>query len=366
MEIVKLASLHSPFDTRIYEKEALSLIKYGYSVTIIVPENETINNKSVKFIEVRKPRSGLSRLLITRWEIFFKCLPIKNAVFHIHDSELLLMGIILKILGRKVIYDAHEDTPLQLKYQHWIPDYLKGIYIKYYHLLEKISGYLFDHIIIAEPVIGKYFPKSKTSLLRNFPHFKRFQNLSNEDYFERDPSICYIGLISEVRGINVMKEAFELCLKSTTELNFYLGGKFAPPSLKERVLNNSNITFLSWLSFDELLVYLSKSRIGLIIPQPNERYNTNFPVKLFEYMAAGIPMIASKYGQAPYFINQANCGIIVDPLNAEEVSNAILYLLNNENEAKKMGDRGRQLIASKYNWENEEKELIKIYEKIFR
>ncbi len=75
-----------------------------------------------------------------------------------------MAGVFLKLFGRTVVYDAHEDTPLQISYQHWLPRFAKKPYAVFYYWLEKLCGKWFDAIIVAEPVIAKYFPPHKTSL----------------------------------------------------------------------------------------------------------------------------------------------------------------------------------------------------------
>ncbi len=352
---------HKPFDTRIFHKEALTLLSAGHDVTIIIPTLKDEVTNGVKIIGVPLHQKGWKKLILCPWYVFRQALrQPKDAVFHLHDSELLMIGIWLKLLGRKVVYDAHEDTPLQIDYQHWLPRGVKTMYKWFYILIEKISGWLFDGIIVAEPVIAKYFPKKKTALIRNFPIVKQFDERF-VPYDQRKKTLIYVGLLSNARGAIQMAKAATRA-KQKCDFEFQLGGSFSPAELEKEVLKYP-VHFLGWLSFDKMVDSMMRARAGIIIPQPIERYKTNYPVKLFEYMAAGLPVIATKFGEVAEFVKEAGCGITVDPENETEIAEAIQFVFSNEAEAQAMGARGRALVASKYSWETESESLIKFYDK---
>lgn len=362
--IVMLASSHSPFDTRIFHKEAKSLVGSGYQVSIIVPHSGDLEQDRIKILSVSLPKKGYERLLYTPFKIFRRAMQqSKRSVFHVHDAELLLIAICLKISGRKVIYDAHEDTPKQMAYQHWLPKILRKPAAYYYYILEKVAGRLFDAIFVAEPVMLKYYPPHKTVLLRNFPLIDKFKELSHQ-YEARNNWLVYIGVLSKPRGLEEMAKASTLAKKVRT-FDFVVGGKFSPPELQEDFLRKYAITYLSWLPLDELVSVLKKSKIGIIIPKPIERYNTNYPVKMFEYMAAGLPVIVSKYGVSSEFVKECHGGLLVDPLDPVDIAKAIDWLFDNPQEAERMGLRGREMILFKYNWELESEKLIVLYNKLY-
>lgn len=360
-QIIMMASAHSAFDTRIFHKEAVFLDRNGFHVTIIVPHQNdvVVDNIAIKAVSI--PKNGYEKLLITPFKILFESLRQNSkAVFHIHDAELLIVGLILKALGRKVIYDAHEDTPKQMLYQHWIPKILRKPVAVFYYNLEKFAGRVFDAIIVAEPVLLKYYPPQKTILLRNFPVAEKFLHLKTKLYHQRKNQLVYIGLLSEPRGIHEMAKSVKLAKKQLS-FEFVVGGKFAPKSLEESYITNNELTYLSWLSMEEIINVLGEAKVGIIIPNPIERYLTNYPVKMFEYMAAGLPVISSKYGDSSEFVKESNGGLLVDPLDPEDISKAIVWIFNNPDEAEKMGKRAQEMIFLKYSWETESEKLISLY-----
>ncbi len=361
--IVMLANAgHKPLDTRIFHKEAKTLQMAGWEVVLIIPHTEDFEKDKIRIFAVPLPRKGWEQLLICPWNIFRLSLKQPaGSVFHIHDSEILSVGIMLKILGRKVIYDAHEDTPLQISYQHWIPVWAKRPYRWLYFILEKMAGWWFNHIIVAEPVIAGYFPSRKVTLLRNFPIAGSFGVEKN--YKDRADRMVYVGLLSRPRGVVEMFEGHRLASEKVP-IEFVVGGKFAPAVLEQELLSKYHVIYKSWLPYDEMIAALYASKIGIIVPHPIERYKTNYPVKLFEYMAAGLPVIASREGESAGFVSEAGGGLLVDPLNAREIADAIVNLFNNQEMAAEMGRKGRQLILEKYNWEKESEKLIQLYQSV--
>lgn len=358
--VVMLANAgHKPLDTRIFHKEARYLQAAGWDVYLIIPHHEDFTRDSIQIISVPLPLKGWEQLIKCPWNILRKSLSQpKDSIFHLHDSELLKVGLMLKLLGRKVIYDAHEDTPLQISYQHWIPWPVKKPYAWMYRVLEKMAGWWFDAVIVAEPVIAKYFPARKVTLIRNFPIVASFQREVNHK--DRQNNLVYVGLLSKARGVEEMLEGHRRAYEKIP-VDFVLGGKFAPAALEQELLGKYKVHYRSWLPYDEMIDALYSSKVGIIVPHPIERYKTNYPVKLFEYMAAGLPVIASKEGESAAFVRESDAGILVDPLNVDEIAGAIVTLISDPSSAEAMGKRGRQLIFEKYNWEKESEKLLTLY-----
>jgi len=357
--VVMLANGHTPFDTRIFVKEARTLKHAGYTVSIILPNDKDDEKEGIPVIATTPNRDGFDKLFRSPWRIFRKAMKQpRRSVFVIHDSDILFTGMLLKLMGRKVVYDAHEDTPLQISYQHWIPKPLRKPYGWTYFLIEKVCGWMFDAIIVAEPVIARYFPEKKTHLVRNFPSAISFREHPGMPYAFRKRWMTYVGALTEPRGLYEMLEGAKAA-EAATEFEFVLGGKFSPPHLEADVLKRYKVNFLGWVSYVALVDLLFESKVGIIIPHPNPRYVTNYPVKLFEFMAAGLPVIASKEGEAAKFVQECNGGILVSPLDTGEIRDAIVWLFTHPEEAEAMGKRGQRLILEKYNWEKEEETLLR-------
>jgi len=355
---------HRAFDPRVFLKEARSLAQAGFDVRFVVPHDKDDEREGVKILSVPRHPKGWKKLILSPWLVYRRALTCpRDAIFHLHDSELLWIGVLLKIRGRRLIYDAHEDTPKQISYQDWIPRLLRKPYAWFYYLLEKLCGMLFERIIVAEPVIAQYFPASKTTLIRNFPITSQFPE-STHPYLSRSKKVIYVGLLSRPRGAVEMAEAAKLA-KAGKNFKMIFAGDFSPLSLRQEILDNYPVEYIPWMDFPQLLKLMMDSRVGMIVPHPIERYITNYPVKLFEYMAAGMPVIASKFGESARFVQEAQSGLVVDPLDPKQIADAIQWLLDHPEEAAEMGRRGRKQTTEKWNWQTEAMTLVEMYRALF-
>ena len=144
-------------------------------------------------------------------------------------------------------------------------------------------------------------------------------------------------------------------------------GNFTDELNKNEITNfleenpSKNVVFTGLLSHSKVVEYLNMSRLGLILHQPIPRYIHAVSIKLFEYMACGLPVVASNFPEIARVVKEADCGILVDPTDVDEIVDAILYLLEHPEEAKRMGENGRRAVEEKYNWEKMEEKLLELY-----
>ena len=159
--------------------------------------------------------------------------------------------------------------------------------------------------------------------------------------------------------------AFEKIKHKSAKL--YLAGTFESEKTKNETIDltrDNNVVYLGYLDRKEVVHYISKSQIGIVVLHPTKSYVDAYPTKLFEYMGMGIPVIASNFPLWNNIIRASNCGITIDPFDIVQLSNSIDFFLGNPNKALEMGLSGRKAIFKKYNWEIEEMKLIKKYNQI--
>lgn len=366
MKSVHLTSAHfSSFDSRIFYKECKSLKKAGYEVVLIETHSHDCTVEGVKIKAVPYPKDGKDRILNTTRKVFERALEEEEegVVYHIHDFELIFYAIRLSLRGNKIIYDAHEDMPRLILMQHWIPAYLRPIVSLFVSFSEWIGTKFFWKIIAAEPVTAKRFPSNKTATVQNFPIKNELVTDDSINYKERPPAFSYIGGITEKRGAVEMIKAISL-LAEKQSAQLMLAGKIYPADFKKELMKENGwkyTTFVGYKSRDGVAEILNNSRAGLVLLHPIRKYNESFPIKLFEYMSVGLPVIAARTPVMENIIRENNCGILVDSLSVEEICEAMNWILNNPDEACEMGQRGREAIEKKYCWEKEELKLLSLY-----
>ena len=366
-KVVHLTSVHPRYDTRIFLKICSSLAGKGYDVSLIVADGkgDEVNN-GVKIFDVGASQSGrLSRVTITVNRVFQKAKELDGEIYHLHDPELLPIGLKLKKLGKKVIFDAHEDVPGQILSKPYIHKFLKKFISKLFLIYETFACKKYDHVIAATPHIRDLYIKRNidSSDINNFPILGELfkENVSDDKQNE----VCYIGGITSIRGIREVIAAMQY----TKNAKLNLGGVFSETSLMENVKENpgwSEVNYLGFLDRDKVSNVFMKSKAGIVtfLPEPNHIYSQ--PNKMFEYMSAGLPIIASNFPLWRKIIEGHNCGICVNPSNPKEIASAIDYILTHPNQAEEMGKNARRAIVEKYNWPKEELKLFRIYNEVGR
>ncbi len=364
-KITHLTSAHPRYDTRIFVKECSSLAKVeNYDVSLIVADGLGDEEKnSVKIYDVGKIDGRINRIFKTTKKVFKKAIELDSDIYHMHDSELIPVGLKLKKLGKKVIFDSHEDVPKELMGKPYLNKILLKVISTIFSLYEKRSCNKFDAIVTATPTLREKFLRINSNVIdvNNFPIIKELS--STVLWEERRDEVCYVGVISESRGIREMVKSFEYY--PTAKLN--LGGKFNKKSLENEVLNYKswkNINFLGYLSRQEVVSILSYSKAGLVTLHDMDNYKDALPVKMFEYMAASLPVISSNNRLWKSIIDRHHCGICVDPMDPKEIAEAIKYIIEHPKEAEKMGQNGKKAVSEIYNWDNEEKKLLGLYKDV--
>ena len=359
-----LTTVHPPFDTRIFHKQAKTLVDAGYDVTLIAQHDGDAVVKGVRVIGLPKPRNRFTRIFGLTWQAFRLALRQHADIYHFHDPELLPIGVLLKLVTRaKVVYDVHEDVPQQILTKHWIPAPFRCPLAFVFNLGEKLAARACDAVVVATEGIAEKFAKHDPVVIHNYPDLGMLPDLGQGSP-ERDKKIVvYVGGISRLRGAFEMVKALEY-LSHIENLRLELIGRFEPPSLEAELrslFGYQRVRFLGWLPPEKVYEQLSKAYAGLVCLHPEPRYVVGLPVKLFEYMAAGLPVIASNFPLWKGIVEGNKCGLTVNPLDQEDIAHAIEYLLAHLEEAQRMGENGRQAVMEKYNWDSEAKKLLALY-----
>lgn len=365
MKISHLTSAHSRGDTRIFIKQCRSLARAGFSVSLVVADgkgHETVDG--VQVFDVGHLPGRLKRMLTTTGRVFRQAVQLDAEVYHLHDPELIPVGLKLKRIGKRVIFDAHEDVPKQLLGKPYLGPLRLRALAGAFSLYERYACSKFDGIVAATPCIRDKFLSinPRTVDINNFPVLGELD--AAVPWKAKQAEVCYVGGIASIRGIAEVIAAMGQ-LASAVRLN--LVGMFSEPAVELAAKTMPGWQRVNQLGFvDRLGVrdVLGRSVAGLVTFRPLPNHVDAQPNKMFEYMSAGVPVISSNFPLWREIIEGNDCGLCVDPLDPPAIARAIDYLVTHPEEARRKGENGQRAVLETYNWSIEEKKLLGFYDQV--
>lgn len=364
VEVAHLTTTHDAFDTRIFWKECRTLARAGYGVAVVAPHDGDVTRDGVRVLGVPKPASRGERATLTAWRVFRTAERANARVVHLHDPELLAYAPLFKLMGRRVIYDAHENLPKDVMSKHYLPPPLRAVVAKLVDVSERGMCAMVDGVVTVTPGIAERFPHDRTIVVRNLPLLDEFTVAGPGEYAARQPIVLYLGGLNEIRGVREMVRAIGR-LDAALGAELWLAGRFDPPALETQLAREpgwERVKCLGWCSREQVAQALGAARVGLLVLHPVPNHLDSLPIKLFEYMAAGIPVVASDFTAWKGVLEHA--ATFVDPLDVDGVAAAVAKLLAEPLEAARMGAAGRKAVERDLNWEREAVGLLELYERV--
>src|SRR5215210_7094187 len=312
-------------------KECRTLAAAGFETVLLAPVDEAFeaHGVTVRPVGVVEIRLGIPALARRLRRALRAALRERADLYHLHDPELVLVGYALKVRGRRVIYDAHEDTPrevVSLAPQSGLRVRLLG---RAWAIVLAVAGRWFDGVVAATPAIAAHFPGKKTALVRNYALLSDAAVTGSPER-PWPPEVVYVGGLSEPRGVRVLVEAIRL----VPDVTLVLAGPPQPQSFLDELSATpgwQRVRYEGQVSRERVATLLAQARAGLVVFRPDVTHVDALPNKLFEYMAAGLPVVASGF---PLWRKLAEgCAVFVDPTSPQAVADAIGWLLAHPEEA---------------------------------
>ncbi len=362
MKVCHVTSAHNRYDGRIFQKECCSLTK-KYDVYLLVNDknNDELKN-NVHIISTKfKPKNRFERFFKSKNSIIKKALEIDADIYHLHDPDLLNMVEDLKEQNKKIVFDSHEDYPQLIKEKEWIPRILRSLASKYYENKEKKILKKVDAVVSVTPHIVNRLKKinDNTYMITNYPI------LSNKNIIKHDDghTICFAGGIStQWLHHNVIK-----AIDGVDNVRYLLIGDNENSYFEtlKKLEGFNKVEVIGKVSKEEVLKFYNQSTLGIAlndyVANVNFKKGTIGNTKIFEYMEAGLPIVATDFELWKDIIEKNDCGICVDPNDIEQIRRAILYIIEHPKRAKEMGINGKNLVLEQYNWLTQEKILYDMY-----
>lgn len=363
LKVCHLTSVHQRNDIRVFVKECKTLTSAGYAVSLIVADGKKDETSDgIEIFDVGKKNGRIARMTKSVWAVYKKAIKVNADIYHFHDPELVWVAYLLLRKRKKVIYDVHEDLPRQILGKYYISKSFAFLISFAVELVENFFSKKFSQIIVVTPFIKERFLKlnKNTEMVRNFPLLSEFEQENKID--EKSDEICYVGSITSERGIENIVSAMD---SINARLN--LAGNYGSEKLRDQLKNIKGwekVNDLGLLTRKEVKQVLARSKMGLVLFLPFPNHINAYPNKIFEYMAAGIPVIASDFKLWNEIIVGDKCGICVNPDNTQEIALAVNSLLKNEADRAEFAENGKKAVREKYNWEAESNTLLKIYKSL--
>lgn len=354
-DLVMLTTVHRATDDRIFHREAKTLVEAGMSVCVMGPHDNSRFIDGV-WVDALPAQNSRKRRFALGWVVLQRCLRTNSRLFLFHDPELFGVGLILRLLGRHVIYDCHENLDLQVLQKTWIPKWARKSTAATVRITEWLLSRALSGVIAASPSMLGRFPRNRTILVRNFPTAEAIECLAGGLSIDRRADIViYAGGLSRIRGIKELVEAFSDPQLTNAEL--WLVGAFDDENFRDEILNAlpPNAKWLGWKEHTEVIKLYLQAKAGAALLYPTPSHRGALPVKLFEYFAAGLPVVASNYPEMVSLVG--DCGFCVDPKNVKAVRAALVALLSDQTKTGEMSSLARERVLDSMSWPQEAERL---------
>ena len=366
MKIVHLSSVHPRDDIRIYRKQCRTLAAAGYDITLVVADGKGDGEADgVRVIDAGASTGGRLRRMTTSTRLVHEKAQSLNAdLYHLHDPELLPVGLKLKRAGHRVIFDSHEDFPADIMTKPYLPKTARWLIASGFSMFETYACRQLDYVVTATPAIRAKFEKlgCRTIDINNYPLLDELSEYLAWDT-NRD-QVCYVGAMTSIRGVPQLVDAMAL---TSGDVRLALAGKFTEKATGEKCRSSAGWTKVhdhGFVGRTEVRTVMESSVAGVVTFLPAPNHVDSQPNKMFEYMSAGIPVIGSNFPLWRDILEGNECGICVDPTRPEEIAAAIDRLYSDQETGRAMGKRGRDAVLMRYNWDSEGKKLVDLYKSI--
>jgi len=364
-KICHLTSAHNRYDVRILKKECISLASQGFKVFLVVNDansDETIDGVSIVSTGY-VPKNRRERIFLSVKQVLKVALEIDAEIYHLHDPELLQIVKPLTQKGKKVIFDAHEDTCEQIMDKEWIPRPLRKTISWMFRKYQKgiISNCI--GVITVTPDIEKNLKvmNRNTVIVTNYPILNNTDETINRN---ENNYIFFAGGISE-------QWCHDIIVKAVSELDdivYKIAGPIEDGYLErlKSLPGWNKVVYLGRIPHEKVEMEYQSSIAGMAVNHCSQlkQEGTLGNTKLFEIMAASKPVICTNYRLWKEIIDKYHCGICVEWNNTTQIAEAIMYLVDNAEEARIMGNNGRKAVEEVFNWKTQEKILVDFYNRI--
>jgi glycosyltransferase involved in cell wall biosynthesis len=370
--IVHCTSVHQWDDVRIFHKMARSLAGAGCDAHVVALDRKAQTARefveqgvTIHLLPGADIRSRPARLVKGGWRVAAKARALGADIVHVHDPELI--PFLFGGFGRKarLIYDAHEDLVGQIDAKPWVPARARPLLRATARLLE-LAARRADVLIAATPVIAAKLA-TRAVAVQNFPLAEEFAAAGGRVRENRAAisTAVYAGGITRARGTIEMIEA----VGQVVEIErFHLAGGFESDGLFQQAQalpGWAKVEYHHVLPRDRLMQLLGEADIGVLTFLPYPNHVSAQPNKLFEYLSAGLLIVASDFPAWRALLSSSQLAEFVDPADPASIAAGLrrTAALPAEEQQRRRAV-GRAMVAGQINWEAEFRKLLTLCESL--
>ncbi len=376
MRICHVVSAHAPQDVRVFHKLARPTAAAGHQVTIIAPGSGPLTKDGVHFLYVPIFRSRVLRLLRSPL-LLQRALATPADLYHVHDLEFLPWAPVLQALSdRPVVYDVREYWADKLIHEEWLPAFWRALVARPAAALERAMGRSLAGITATMEGQARLYQRPgrspATVVLHNYPDLSEAEGHSSAalrgDWSR--PQVIYSGWMLRLRGYDTLLKATQFLLREVPSTHVTLLGpsredglSVETASLRGHLIREGALR-VGEVPQPEVWQHLSLAHVGWIPWLPSPNMEKILPVKLLEYMAVGLPVVASDFGRMARLIRDANCGILVPAGKPKAHADALAHLISHRDEAARLGRNGQDYVRERYDLRSELPRMWNLYERL--
>jgi glycosyltransferase involved in cell wall biosynthesis len=363
-DVCVVTTIHAPLDARIYQRELRCLAEAGYRVCLIAPwERPQKEDLTSGWIQTAAPRRRASRLA-HGWRTFRTSLATPTRSYHIHDIDFLPWAVLLKLIrGTPVVYDCHENYPEEILFgKPWIPGILRRALAAGTRRVEDWCAGRLGKVIVVVPGLARRFSAvgAHAVLVRNLANWTPQRTLPHAR------ALVCIGTLTVAYGMHLLLDIARELRRRGIELPLVLVDKFGfrdeEAEFKSAVRTEKlNIRIHERVPPTEIDRILSQGSIALAVEPPTPSKVLAIPTKLFEYMACGLPIVASALPHSRSILEESGSGLVVEEWTAKAFVDAIVWLLEHPDAQAAFRENGFHAIETVFSWAEEKRRLLELF-----
>ncbi len=372
MARIALVLTKTPWDDRRpFHRQGPALAERGHDVVYVASPPTRAIDHPFDYVELDPSEIALARRT-GGLNLVNKIAALAPDLVQLCSLELLPLGLALKARKiTRVVYDCREDiASAQYERRKSLPVFARKLVFKGVRALEDRAARRFDGIVTADPGVFELhasMPPERKHIFYNTALLSQFPN----DYAklaDREFDVVLLGSMSSLRsGADTVLDALAVLSREGRELRALFIGEptgDVGPAIRERLARHdlaAQVEITGHLPHADVAAQISRGRVGIVPLHDYPKFHKNIACKAFEYMACGMPTIASDLPPQHIFLHD-DIAMFYPCGDVDRLAEAMRELTADIDRCQRMGERGRMDVEEKWNGEAAQEEYVRFYE----